>query len=617
MSIGVLVNGSNGREVAQYVIPGERAHIGRSHADINLADDTVSREHATIERRAGGWLLTDLNSRNGTRVNGAAIVRRLLQDGDHVAFGGVELVFQVIEADAVSASSERAAPPADVHGGPVPPCDATSYLPRHADAASGSIQSINALAVLRRMAEGVDHDMEEPLRQILADLQGLLGVHRAVLRINVPGVSWGDRWFKVGAVQSRCGVLFPEAIMEGVKESGKPVAKCGGKVVKPAPGIDCDSICLPIVARGRPLGFLYCEGTEILPRDAIEAVLAISEGLSLGLRLCLPMDRPPRTTENGAVAAIIGRSQTLQKAVAMAIRAARSDATVLISGESGTGKELFARLVHDESSRRAESFVPVHCSAVEETLLGSALFGHEKGAFTGAIGTKKGYFEEADKGTIFFDEIGELSLDMQVKLLRVLQEREVVRIGSTKGIHVDVRVIAATNRDLDRAMREGAFRQDLYYRLKVIPLQLPPLRARPEDIPDLARHFLEQFRKLTVSSVTQISASGLRALSAYDWPGNVRELRNVIERSVVLAEGPEVTADDLPAELVAACPANRAVPAATAKTDMRLDAAERQHILSVLLECGGNKRLAAQRLGISRSTLYEKLKAAAPSPAGP
>lgn len=323
-----------------------------------------------------------------------------------------------------------------------------------------------------------------------------------------------------------------------------------------------------------------------------------------------------------SASALVGRSEALQQAMKLARRAAKSDATVLIFGESGTGKELFSRLVYEESNRRGRPFVPVHSSAIEPNLLGSTLFGHEKGAFTGAVTQKKGLFEEANGGTIFLDEIGELSADMQVKLLRVLQEGEFMRVGGTQPIHVDVRVICATNRDLAAAVKEGRFREDLYYRLNVIQISLPPLRERTGDVPDLVNHYINLLGGYSRS----ISPEAMSALVAYSWPGNVRELRNMIERTLVLSENDRLELSDLPPEVVACCDmVGRSVPDAQMVEREVLDAPpisapassgetgnlaemELRHIQSVLAQCNGNKRLAAERLGISRSTLYEKLK---------
>ncbi|MGH7766512.1 MAG: sigma-54-dependent transcriptional regulator, partial [Candidatus Binatia bacterium] len=243
---------------------------------------------------------------------------------------------------------------------------------------------------------------------------------------------------------------------------------------------------------------------------------------------------------------VLGKSAKMNLAVDAAKKAADSKATVLLLGESGTGKELLARAIHNWSDRRDKPFVAINCVGLSKDLLESELFGHEKGAFTGAHQLKKGKMELADGGTVFLDEVGDVTSELQTKLLRFLQEREFERVGGTKPMRVDVRIIAATNRDLDGDIKQGRFREDLYYRLNVVPIHLPPLRERKEDIPELAKYFLQRFAKETKKNFGEITREALDRLLAFEWPGNVRELANVIERAVVLGKGPKLTPDDLP-----------------------------------------------------------------------
>jgi transcriptional regulator with PAS, ATPase and Fis domain len=279
----------------------------------------------------------------------------------------------------------------------------------------------------------------------------------------------------------------------------------------------------------------------------------------------------------------------------------QSDSTVLIQGESGTGKELIARAIHLLSPRKEKPFVIANCSAYAETLLESELFGHEKGAFTGAIRRKKGRFELADGGTVFLDEIGEIPPPTQLLLLRVLQERRFERVGGEETIEVDVRLIAATNRTLNREVMEGRFREDLYYRLNVIPIMIPPLRERRDDIPLLAKHFLETYLSLNKKAIRGFSEEVMQIFMDYDWPGNVRELQNVVEHAVILAKGGIIEVIDLPHAL------KETVPRPEADTTSLKDT-ERNLILRVLREVKGNKYRAAKRLGITRSTLYGKMR---------
>ncbi len=303
---------------------------------------------------------------------------------------------------------------------------------------------------------------------------------------------------------------------------------------------------------------------------------------------------------------IIGRSAGLQRILDVLPRIAATDITVLLEGESGTGKELIARAIHRLSKRARNPFVVVNAGAIPETLLESELFGHVRGAFTGAHTEKKGLFEEADGGTLFLDEIGEMSPALQVKLLRALQEREIRRVGGNRVRKIDVRLIAATDRDLQRLVREGRFRQDLYYRLNVMRLRIPPLRERPEDIPVLAEHFLRKANQKLGKHVREISPQVMSLLLRYRWPGNVRELENAIEHAVVLAVGHSILPEDLPQEIC-----SEPVPSASTASDEHwptLDEVERQHIVETLERFGWNLALVTRKLGISRATLWRKMK---------
>ena len=285
-------------------------------------------------------------------------------------------------------------------------------------------------------------------------------------------------------------------------------------------------------------------------------------------------------------------------------RAANSDATVLITGESGTGKEMIAGAIHFNSPRRDRSFIKMNCAAISEGLLESELFGHEKGSFTGALRRREGSFKQADSGTLFLDEVSEMSLAMQVKLLRVLQEKEFTRVGGEEVIRVDVRIIAATNKDLPALVREGGFREDLYYRLNVINLSVPPLRERREDIPLLAGHFLKMFSEKNGKPVKGYTPQAMDKLIRHPWPGNVREMMNTIESAVVLSSSTYLREGDIPdfrEELATAVPPE-------APDDLSLDEMERSTILKTLESVRGNKSEAARKLGITRATLHKKLK---------
>ncbi|MBI5739634.1 MAG: sigma-54-dependent Fis family transcriptional regulator [Nitrospirae bacterium] len=311
---------------------------------------------------------------------------------------------------------------------------------------------------------------------------------------------------------------------------------------------------------------------------------------------------------------IIGNSAPLQEVIKFIEKIADTDSTVLITGESGTGKELVAKTIHYNSSRSRYAFIPLNCAAIPKDILESELFGHEKGAFTGAINTRIGRFELASNGTLFLDEIGELAPSLQVKLLRVLQEKEFERVGGIKTIKVDVRIIAATNRDLDKAVKESMFREDLFYRLNVIPVHLPPLRKMREDIPLLIEHFVTEIAKRKKKEPPKISREAMECLVEYKWPGNVRELENLIERLIILKEGDAITPSDLPERFSE----KRKMPRVFTKAqslssdgvdlNVMLDEIENNMIIQALEISKGIKSKAASLLGLNRTTLIEKMK---------
>jgi two-component system response regulator AtoC len=334
----------------------------------------------------------------------------------------------------------------------------------------------------------------------------------------------------------------------------------------------------------------FCpERMELLVEKLVEHQNLVEENISLRQRL---EDR--HHFEN-----IIAKSHKMQQVIEVIKTVARSNASVLIVGDTGTGKELVARAIHSQSHRRDKPFVAVSCAALPESLLESELFGHERGAFTGAVAQRKGRFELAHRGTLFLDEIGEISANMQVHLLRVLEEKDITRVGGAEPIKVDTRLVSATNKDLKMAVKEGRFREDLYYRLNVVTIELPPLRERREDIPLLAQHFLAKFAVENQKEVSTFSTEATDFIMNYHWPGNVRELENAIERAVILAKDNVITLAELPQEHLAPLPSSL--------RDLR--EVEREHILGVLAQTGGNYSEAARILGVTRMTLYNKAKA--------
>ncbi len=342
---------------------------------------------------------------------------------------------------------------------------------------------------------------------------------------------------------------------------------------------------------------LDIEELKILIEKALELYHLREENLTLKERLGDRFD----------FSKIIGKSRKMRELFDTLSLVAPTDATILILGESGTGKELVANAIHHNSFRKSQPFIKISCSALPETLLESELFGHERGAFTGAIARREGRFQLAHRGTIFLDEVGEMSQTTQMKLLRVLQEKEFEPLGSTQTLKVDVRVIAATHKDLTQEVKEGRFRDDLFYRLNVIPIHLPPLRERKEDIPDLANHFLSQYREKNKKEIKEFSPKALDLLIRYEWPGNIRELENCIERAVIVARGELIAPVDLPPS-IQNLPAGKGDSEILFPAGISLQEAEKALILKTLEDAGGNRSRAAEILGINRRTLQMKLK---------
>jgi transcriptional regulator with PAS, ATPase and Fis domain len=383
--------------------------------------------------------------------------------------------------------------------------------------------------------------------------------------------------------------------------NGKPIycleTRCVGKG---------DAVCQIVGKAAEEWGDECVEALRFYETKCMEGVLAqVTEAIKQAEQQLRAKRRTLARVagESEDASGMVARSEEMKRILGLARRAAKVDSTVLITGESGAGKERIAQLIHEESGRAPKAFVAVNCAAVTESLLESELFGHAKGAFTGATHDRPGLFEAASGGTLFLDEVGEVPPAMQAKLLRVLQEKEVRRVGENQSRKVDVRVVAATNRHLLEEVNAGRFRQDLYYRLRVIELKVPPLRERREDILPLARLLLAEATERLGRRVGSFSPEAADQLLRYSWPGNVRELSNAIERAVALCEGSRVERDDLPEEVRAAPPTF--LPGATPRT---LEDMEREYILAVLARNDGNRSRTAEQLDIGLATLYRKLK---------
>jgi len=427
------------------------------------------------------------------------------------------------------------------------------------------------------------------------------------------------------AVGDRGPVLLGEAFDAGLGIAGKVTSSGRGVIVPNVrenqdffQGIDAKSsfmtrglVAAPMIHREQVIGVVevlnkidggaYAE-SDLDLLQIFANLAAIAANNAVQHETVVRENRGLRESQRGK-ARIIGNSPALRQATDMVKRVAGSHATVLLLGETGTGKELTARQIHDASPRADHPFIAINCAALPETLLESELFGHAKGAFTGAHADKIGRFEMADGGTLFLDEIGDISMSTQVKLLRVLQEKEFVRVGGTKTISTDVRIIAATNRDLRAAIDQGAFREDLFYRLNVFPILLPPLRQRREDIPLLAERFIDVASVELGCPKPTVSDEAMALLASYRWPGNIRELQNVVERAVLLADGAAIACAHLPREIV-----GEASTDAPAKSESSLWGYEKALIVKALRECGWNQSKAARSLGISRDNLRYRIK---------
>ncbi|HPD14043.1 MAG TPA: sigma 54-interacting transcriptional regulator [Planctomycetota bacterium] len=602
----VVIGGPESGKVF-HLPPGQYVAGRGAGADILLADDSVSRRHASLTVSEDGVTLLDLGSHNGTRVNGQPVKSAQIVEGDEVRFGDSRAV---LERSAAGAGATVILPP-----------EGRPSLVR-------SRQGIALPEDSRRLA--ILYDVGTAINSTLA-LSDVLGRILSTIFEVVPAergavVLWdpAERQWRPAATHTREGagsggdIVVSRAIIEKAFEAGRPLlsgdarsdARFGHSDSIEALAIR-STICCPLVVRGERLGVLHLDtrgATEAFTEADVRLVGAIANQAAIAIanaRLhdVLRQENVQLRRALGARHCIVGESAAMRELIALIRRVSQTDATVLLRGESGTGKEVVARTLHALGPRRARPLVCVNCAAVPEALLESELFGHEKGAFTGAIERRIGRFEQANGGTVFLDEIAEMPPTTQAKILRVLQEREFQRVGGTTPLKVDVRLIASTNRDLEAAMASGGFRRDLYYRLKVIEVTLPPLRERREDIRLLCAHFLEEIAREMGRQAPAVDEAVLRILEAYPWPGNVRELRNVLERAVVLGAGERLMPSHLPREVRGGYPGQGELP-----DDLTLAAAERRHVSDVLALTGWNKSRAAALMRISRPRLDRKIR---------
>ena len=628
----VVIEGPDaGRE---FELPMRGGGVGRDEGNlVQLTDPTVSRNHGVIDLRDGALAWVDDSGKPRTLINGQPVALHRLETGDEIVLGGTKMVYLANDGVAVTRAATRVT--MEVSSAQL------VALTGRDDRARRHLAAIAQLG--DRLRAEIAAGRDAVARAACDAARAALGAHRGFV------LAAGRRPAPLAAAMSAdesAQLQVPAELLDKVGAHRQVVtAESGGRALIAAPiggagdellGIlwidrrgaaweDPDALAAHCIAQLAGAAWASADAQGQLARraDALEEQL---EGLP-------------------GEADFVGRSAAALRVIDFVRRVGPSDATILLGGESGSGKEMVARGIHRASRRAKGPCVAVNCAALTESLIESELFGHEKGAFTGATEKKAGRFEMADKGTLFLDEVGELPLGLQTKFLRVLEERRFERVGGQRAIEVDVRVVAATNRDLGEMVRRGTFREDLYYRLQVIYVEVPPLRARLDDVPLLADHFLARFRHQAARRITGFSAEALAAMTRYAWPGNVRELRNAVERAIVLGERDQILPQDLPPQVLAmaqpprtrtssptpplgsaissalpavtidAPPARASAPAlatpppAPAPPAARsLRELEKEGILAALAHTGGNKAQAAAILEIDRSTLYKKLK---------
>ncbi len=609
----------------------EALSVGRDSTNaVRLADSLLSRRHCRVERADDRLLLTDLESLNGTFVNGRPVREHALAGGDRVTVGESCFIFLDGEGEPPDAPSNPVTlSDCDMQAHSTVRLKAEEALYLYAPAEEETFAAVaRDLALLVRVSTSVNSVREtaELQRELLrlvfeavpAERGAILLVGddgRVVSEFGLDRAEDGSRSIEVSRT------ILRQVLEEGTAVLAGDLIEGGFDSVASLRAARLSSLlCAPLMLYGRALGAVYLTAADHsthFDEGHLQLVTVICSIAAVALNNARHVEqlesendllRAEATVEHG----MVGESAAVKRVYQFIARVAPADTTVLVRGESGTGKELAARALHRNSPRGVRAFVAINCAALTETLLESELFGHERGAFTGAVAQKKGKLEVADGGTLFLDEVGEMPATLQAKLLRVLQEREFERVGGTRSIRVDVRVVAATNRDLEEAVRRGEFRQDLYYRLNVVSFEMPPLRERREDIPLLASYFVSKYAAKFKRRVTGLSTEARECLTSYDWPGNIRELENAVERAVVLGSTDRVLPEDLPETVLDAAPDPSAPdPSAAAPVTRYHDAlreAKRQLILRALEQSSGSFTEAARLLGVHPNYLHRLIR---------
>jgi Nif-specific regulatory protein len=596
-------------------LTGDETSIGRDLTNsVSIADASVSRRHCVVQVADGNWTVRDLDSLNGTFVNGVPVKERRLAHGDQIQVGTSLLLFLLRdEPDGAPAGSVRLTD-AELRLG-----STATLNPEKAPRLAEEAASRGLAALLRASRLVSSARTSEELGRRTTELA--LEVCRAERTVLLLASETSDEFaVVVGRDRSR-GAEAPMTVSRTVVSrvfrereaivSNEVHGDATLSAVESLIGMPVRAIAAVPVGLERPVGVLYADSSNPaapFTEEDLRLLQALADMAGSAVeRLRAREWRAPDRDDFGAgppISGLVGESPAMKRVEQFLARVSPSDSTVLLLGESGTGKELAAQAIHRNSPRANRPFVVVNCAALSEQLLESELFGHERGAFTGAIAQKKGKLEAADGGTVFLDEVGELSPSLQAKLLRVLEARQFDRVGGTRPIRVDIRLVAATNRDLEEAIVAGLFREDLYYRLNVLVLTLPPLRERPTDIPLLASFFAARFARKSNRKTPSFTAEARACLLRYDWPGNVRELSNAIERAVVLG-GDVVGTEDLPEAVL---DAGQSGDVALGGYHAAVQETKKRVIRKAVEEASGNYVEAARRLGVHPNYLHRLIR---------
>ena len=619
----VAVNGS--KKGATFPLASEEITIGRESASsISLNHASVSRRHCLIRREHDDFKVFDLDSYNGTFVNGIPVKEQTLIHSDQLRIGSIELLFLTEEgeqttsgnlvrwddSDPLTQSARDLLPETLLH----PTEQILITDPAHERMARD-------LGVVLRIATRINQlrRTEELVREILDAIFEIIPVDRGAILLGRAEKDFSSVYAKHRDQQNQ-PVRVSRTVVERVMR--ERVAVLTNDIQTSESLRSADSLmaaqisslmCVPLIVVEKLLGAIYLDTSDPIVRFD-EAHLQLLAGIAGMAAVSLENARQVEwlEDENSRLRStlaiehnMIGESPAAQEVYRFIQRVAPAKSAVLICGESGTGKELAAHAIHANSPRAAQPYVPINCAALTETLLESELFGHEKGAFTGAIGRKHGKLEVAHGGTVFLDEIGEMTMAMQSRLLRFLQDHKIERLGGTRSIELDVRIIAATNRNLEEMIKNGTFREDLYHRLNVVKLTMPPLRDRRDDVPLLASYFTMKYANECKRSVTGITPEARALLQTYDWPGNIRELENAIERAVVLGSADTIGVEDLPRRVLDLADGGSQIPV---NYNDAVKDAKRQIILNALAQSKGNYTEAAGALGIHPNNLHRIIR---------